>query len=274
MMEYKNLIIANRYFLLTYLEIGRRTLIMKSWLEDKIIKNLYYSEDTYPHKTENATFTPMGVDVMKAMFFTIDQGIKNIPYDWEYWQTMSNNAAAELIQWHKQEKERIAEVGNNENHNDAIDYLNSYVDKSELNPVPPFHLLQRQGLIPRLAVSIEDLCKILEKTGGDESEIKALQELIDNNNIDTKTRARTQLLKKSQGKGGVKKSEKTQGAREFIIFEYEKFVKDNPNIKDVRCYTPITKMLRENCELTKHLEDSNLEVYVRNIIGKHKGLKN
>ena len=61
-MEYKNLIIANRYFLLISLEIRRITLIMKSLLKDKIIKNLYYSEDNYPHKTENVTFTPMDVD--------------------------------------------------------------------------------------------------------------------------------------------------------------------------------------------------------------------
>ena len=57
---------------------------------------------------------------------------------------------------------------------DQVSQLNQKGIKAFL----PFYLIQRQGTIPRLAIHIEDWCKILELTGGDELEIKTIQELM------------------------------------------------------------------------------------------------
>ena len=197
-MDYLKCCVANKYFLFVDLTREKKTLIMKSILRDKIIKNIYYNGETNPHNTKKITFTPMGINAIKGQFFEMPIQVENLPYDWEYWQKMSDKASIELDKWHQQEKDRSEklELENNQNAMDMIDYLNKYTDDHGINPSLPFYLIQRQGIIPRLAISSEDLCKILEVTSGDECEIKELQELIDSNNSDTKKRAILQNNKK------------------------------------------------------------------------------
>ena len=169
LIDNKYALFDNKYFLLYQLEIGSRTLIMKSLIKDKIITNIYHSQ-----KLTNGTWDifPMNISLMKAMFFPPDQDIKNIPYEWEYWQNMSDDASAKVTKW----KERKDDVDNNE-----IRY-DSYYDRVIVHGYNPdaIRCTQRAGVIPFLAVSIENLCKILEEDGNHEFEVSKLIALTKN----------------------------------------------------------------------------------------------
>jgi hypothetical protein len=197
-MDYLAMLHAKKYFLFCDLTVKKKTLIMKSLLKDKIIKNIYFNVDTNLNNTESINFIEMDIDAINSQFFEQPREVDSIPYDWELWQQTCDEASIELVKWHQQEKERSEKLllESNQKSMSMIDFHNNYMDTNNINPLPPFYLLQRQGIIPRLAISIEDLCIVLKANDGDDSEIKELQELIDSNNSATKKRVILQNNKK------------------------------------------------------------------------------
>lgn len=215
--NYLKFCVVNRYFLFSDLTITKKTLIMKSILRDKIIKNIYFIADNNPRATEKITVTPMGINEIKDQFFGTPIEIENLPYNWEYWQKLSDDASIELDKLCQQERyrEEQLELKNNETTMDENDYFSEFLNQNGINACPPFHLIQRQGTIPRLAVHIEDWCKILEETGGDELEIKAIHELIDSNNSDTKKRA---ILQNNKKYSEAAKKRENKNIEKYLIF--------------------------------------------------------
>jgi len=219
-MDYLAMLHAKKYFLFCDLTVKKKTLIMKSLLKDKIIKNIYFNVDTNLNNTESINFIEMGINAINSQFFEQPREVDSIPYDWELWQHTCDEASIELVKWHQQEKERSEKLvlENNQKSMSMIDFHNNYMDTNNINPFPPFYLLQRQGIIPRLAISIEDLCIVLKANDGDESEIKELQELIDSNNSETKKRVILQNNKKYLD--GVRKRPKSK--RPLIYMQFYK----------------------------------------------------
>lgn len=190
-------IVHNKYLLFADITKEQKTLIMKSMLRDKIIKYIYFIADNNPRATEKIKDTAIGINDIKNQFFETPVEIENIPYNWEYWQKLSEDAAIKIDQLNQRDKEQQEqlELKNNQTTMSENDYFRELYQNG-INAYPPHYLQQRQGTIPRLAIHIEDWCKILEATGGDELEIKTIHELIDSNNSDTKKRAISNAIKK------------------------------------------------------------------------------
>lgn len=188
-------IVHNKYILFADITKEQKTLIMKSMLRDKIIKYIYFIADNNPRATEKIKDAAIGINDIKNQFFEIPVEIENIPYNWEYWQKLSEDAAIKIDQLNQQEKKRQEqlELKNNQTTMDMYDYFNEFLNQNGINASPLCYLIQRQGTIPRLAIHIEDWCKILEATGGDELVIKKLHELMieSNKTISDIAKART-----------------------------------------------------------------------------------
>ena len=76
-----------------------KTLLRKAILEDKVITNIYFTEEKEPHKTAKI-FTSMDIEVMQHMFFP-NQNIQDISYKGEDWDKLYTEAVITLEEWNE-----------------------------------------------------------------------------------------------------------------------------------------------------------------------------
>lgn len=188
-----------------------KTLLRKAILENKVITNIYFTEEKEPHKTAKI-FTSMDIEEMQRLLFP-NQNIQDISYKGEDWDKLYTEAVITLEEWNEAEKVKQEQENKHEKHDDMMSYMNAVYDANKIVATPPCEIFNRVAIIPNLAISIEDLEVVLRHNGLLE-EAQEIEMLIDKLNKPIIDKAR-----KGQSKGGKSKLLK---AKKFFEHEFNR----------------------------------------------------
>ena len=213
--EKKECLIQGKFFYLSSLELKGddkdyiRTRMMQGFLKGKFNQLHFFSNEETDGQTLN-------IENFRKFLFPDELNIDIQNKDWQFWVSLYEQAVQLDQECKKISEEQIQDVENNKEMN--VIYMEGEIQ----GELAPFETIYRLLWLPRLAVSIDDLCKILKEDGDHESEVRELQELIDNINSDTAKRASKNAINDNNKKyteGGRKRKYKHKVR---CIIEYKK----------------------------------------------------
>lgn len=199
-----------------------KTLLMKARLKDKVITNIYFTEEKEPHKTAKI-FTSMDIEEMQRLLFP-NHSIQDIPYEWAEWDKLYREAVIILKEWNEAEKVKQEQENKHEKHDDMISYMNAVYDANKIVATPPCEIFNRVAIIPNLAISIEDLVKVLDYNTYNKLEIQKLNDLIDKVNEPIARRA----INKNNSRA-AQASRKTE-CKNICLADYKKNYKNKVSL--------------------------------------------